>query len=182
VARQQTLEQRYGQGLQRLGQQRVIGEREGVVGDVPGRVPVHAVLVHQQPQQIGVVHAVSEDRCVVGHAVDHQVGEPAHAQPATILELLGAAPEADAVAQLRPGYLPGIAVAQPHVADLDLQAVVDLLIEDPELISDAVADGRDLIGRQRVHVAGCQAAEPPVAEPRLLLLRHHHIVELKNRS
>ncbi len=42
--------------------------------------------------------------------------------------------------------LPGIAVAQPGVRVLDLPAVSDTLIEDPKLITNAVADRRDLKG------------------------------------
>jgi len=37
---------------------------------------------------------------------------------------------------------PGVAQAQPAVEHLDLPAVVDLLVEDAELVADAVADGR----------------------------------------
>ena len=39
--------------LQRLGQQGVVGVGEGRAGDLPGLVPVHAVLVDQQAHQLG---------------------------------------------------------------------------------------------------------------------------------
>jgi hypothetical protein len=46
------------------------------------------------------------------------------------------------------GYLPRVSVDQPVVCLLDLPALLDLLLEDPELIADAVADGRALQGGQ----------------------------------
>ena len=53
VARQQPLEQRHRPAFQRFGQQRVVGVGEGALGDVPGRVEIDAVDVHQQPHQFG---------------------------------------------------------------------------------------------------------------------------------
>ena len=47
---------------------------------------------------------------------------------------------------------------------------MDQLVEDAELVADAVADRRDRERRERVHVAGGEPAEAAVAEARLLLL------------
>ena len=59
--------------------------------------------------------------------------------------------------------LPGIAEAQPLVRDLDLPAVTNRLIEDPELVADAVADRRNIERRQRVHVTRGQPAQAAIA-------------------
>jgi hypothetical protein len=67
------------------------------------------------------------------------------------------------------GQLPRIAVSQPCVGDLDLPPVVDSLVEDAVLVTDAVADGGNLQRRQRSHVARRQTAEAAVAESRLVL-------------
>ena len=64
----------------------------------------------------------------------------------------------------------GIAEAQPLVGQLHLPAVADRLIEDAELVADAVADGRNVEARERVHVARRQPAEAAVAEPGLFFL------------
>ena len=60
---------------------------------------------------------------------------------------------------------------EPLVGELDLPAVTDGLIEDPELVADAIADSRHAQRRHRVHVTGGQPAEAAVAEARLLFLR-----------
>ena len=90
--------------------------------------------------------------------------------PASSVVALGVAAELDLDSAARAGDLPGVAVAQPLVGDLHLPAVLDLLVEDAELVADAVADGRDLQRGQRVQVAGRQPAQAAVAQPGLLLL------------
>jgi hypothetical protein len=54
--------------------------------------------------------------------------------------------------------------------DLDLPAVANRLVEDAELVADAVADGRDLERRERIEIAGRQASEPSIPQPRLFFL------------
>ena len=54
---------------------------------------------------------------------------------------------------------------------------MELLLEDAELVADAVADRRPLEGGQRVEVARGQPAEAAVAQPRLRLARQH-LVEI----
>ena len=70
----------------------------------------------------------------------------------------------------RPHDFPGVAEAQPLVRKLDLPAVTNRLIEDAELVADAVANGRDIERRKRVHIARCQTAEPAIAQARLFFL------------
>ena len=94
-----------------------------------------------QAQRVGGVDAVAEDRRVVGHAIDHARRHPAHADAALLVGVaLGVAAELHVDGPLRPHHLPGIAEAQPLVGLLDLPAVDDLLLEDAELVADAVAD------------------------------------------
>lgn len=45
------------------------------------------------------------------------------------------------VSNFRPHDFPGISKAQPFIGDLHLPAVADRLVEDSELITDAIADG-----------------------------------------
>ena len=71
---------------------------------------------------------------------------------------------------LRTHDLPRVAEAQPLVRKLDLPAVTNRLIKDAELVADAVADGRNIERRQRVHIARGQAAEAAIAQARLFFL------------
>ena len=100
----------------------------------------------------------------------HPSGHPAHAVDACVVDVvLGVAAPADEVVHVGLGDLPRVPVDQPVVGLLDLPAVVDLLLEDAELVADAVADRRPLEGGQRVEVARRQPAQAAVAEPRLRL-------------
>ena len=97
---------------------------------------------------------------------------------------LGVAAEPDGVLDLVAPDLPRVAVAQPAVGALDLPAVADVLIEDAELVAQAVADRRDVERRERVHVAGGEPAEAAVAEAGLLLVldqRHRDQAERRHR-
>ena len=79
--------------------------------------------------------------------------------------------ELHAIRDLRAWDLPWIAVAQPLVRDLLLPAVADDLIENAELVADAVANGRHFDRRERIHVTRRKPPESAIAETGLLLLR-----------
>ncbi len=107
----------------------------------------------------------------LGKPLTNLVGHPAHAVVALAVGVvLGAAAEPDLEGDLGMGDFPRVAEVQPVVQHLDLPAVLDGLIEDAELVANAVAGGRDLQGGQRIEVAGGQAAEAAVAEAGLLFL------------
>ena len=53
MARQEALEQRDRPGLERLRHERVVGVGEGAHGDVPRRVPLQAMHVHEDAHQLG---------------------------------------------------------------------------------------------------------------------------------
>ena len=80
------------------------------------------------------------------------------------------AAEVDVDRGLRAANLPGIAVAQPVVGELDLPAVADGLLEDAELVADAVADGGNAERGHGVEIAGRETAEAAVAEAGFALL------------
>ncbi len=63
---------------------------------------------------------------------------------------------------------PRIAEAQPLVRLLHLPAVDDLLLEDAELVADAVADRRNLERRERIEETRGETAEAAVAEAGLV--------------
>ena len=133
-----------------------------------------------QAQRVRGVDAVAEDRRVVGHAVHDLVPAPSAraVRPCSSVIVLGAAAELHFHRPLRPRDLPGIAEAQPLVGLLHLPAVDDLLLEDAELVADAVADRRDLQRRQRIEEAGGEAAEAAVAEAGLVFVREQ-LVEVE---
>jgi hypothetical protein len=100
------------------------------------------------------------------------VGDPAHADsPLLVRAVLGASAEVHRVGvPFGARDLPGVAEAQPLVGPLDLPPVADFLVEDAELVADAVTDRGDAEGRERIHVARGEPAETAVAEPGLFLL------------
>ena len=55
----------------------------------------------------------------------------------------------------------------PRAPALHLPAVFDPLLEDAELVSQAVTHGGDLQRRQRVHEAGSQTTQSAVSKTRL---------------
>jgi hypothetical protein len=124
-----------------------------------------------QAQQINRIHVVAEDRGIDGHPAKDLVRHPAHAAEALLIDIaFGAAANADVIVDVRPPYLPRIAVAQPGIGGLDLLAVADQLVEDAVLVADAIADRRNLQRSQRVHETRRQPPQSAVAQPRLLLV------------
>ena len=78
--------------------------------------------------------------------------------------VLDPAAEADVVGRLAAVELPGVAVLEPGLGQLDLVAVEDLLAEEAVAVADAVAVGGHAHGRHALHEAGGEAAEAAVAE------------------
>ena len=128
-----------------------------------------------EPQQVGGGRAEPGDRGVVGHALHAPLRDPAHAvPPVLVLAVLGASAELHVVGvTFRTRDLPGIPQPQPLVGHLDLPAVTDRLVEDAELVADAVSDGGHAQRGERIHVARGQPAEAAVAEAGLFLLLEH---------
>ena len=162
-------------GIENLGD--VLGldllrHRAEVVAHVEvGEIEALRRLGAPQPQGVDRVHPVAGNRRVVGDAPDHHARRPLHPVAAgLVVPPPGAAAEADLHRQVRLLELPGVAGLQPAVAHLPLPAVVDGLVEHAELVADAVTDGRDFQGGERVQVAGGQPTETAVAEPRFLLM------------
>ena len=91
-------------------------------------------------------------------------------RPCSSYQTLGVAAELHLDRPLGPRDFPRIAEAQPLVGLLDLPAVDDLLLEDAELVADAVADRRHLQRRQRIDEARREPAETAVAQARLVFL------------
>ena len=124
-----------------------------------------------QTQRVRGVGAVTEDRRVVRHADHDLLRQPAHAEtPVLVDERFGTPAELHFDRPLGSWDVPRRAEPQPVVGALDLPAIDDLLVEDAELIADAVAQRRNLERGHRIQKACGQPSEPPVAEPRLLFL------------
>ncbi len=96
--------------------------------------------------------------------------------------VLGTAAELHVEGDFRAHDLPGIAEAEPFVGQLDLPAVTNRLIENAELVADAIPDRRDVERGERVHVTRRQPAEAAIAEAGLFLLLEHVRQVLANSS
>src|SRR5262249_32490763 len=119
-----------------------------------------------QPERVHRLVAVSRDRRVVRRGqhvarVHPGLGEA----PGRVVDGLGAAVELYAEAVAGPGDLPGVAIAEPAIGDLDLGAVDDALVEDAVVVADAVSIRGIPERRHRVEEARSQPAEAAIAEP-----------------
>src|SRR5690606_38850611 len=124
-----------------------------------------------QPKRVRRVVPVPEDRHVVRDAVHDRVRDPAHTQASEIVHVtLRPAAELHGRGPLRTRDLPWITEREPLVRALDLPAVDDLLLEDAELVADAVRERRDLERRERGDEARGKTSEAAAAEPGLGLL------------
>ncbi len=79
---------------------------------------------------------------------------------------------------LRALDLPRVSEVKPLVGLLDLPAVLDFLVEDPEFVPDTVSDCLDFQGGQGIHETGRQPPEAPVSQTRLLFLLNE-CIEIK---
>ena len=105
---------------------------------------------------------------MAGLAAHHLPRHPAGPQPSlVVVHGLGVAVEPDHLQVIGSGELPRVAVEGPVVGKLDLLAIFEGLLEDPELIPDAVAHRRHVQGGQGVEQAGGQPAQAPVPQPGL---------------
>ena len=126
-----------------------------------------------QAQRVASVDPVTQDGRVVGHALHLVSLYPANrVTPLRVGVPLAVAAELDVERDLRPHELPGVSTLEPLVGDLHLPAVLDRLIEDAELISDTVTNGRHLESRQRIEEAGGEPSKAAVPEAGLLFVRH----------
>ncbi len=161
-------------GVEHLGdalRQRLLLHRASVVPVVEDlEVEVVGGLGRPEPQVVDRVVVVAGHRHVVGHGL-HLLGlDPAAAQLAVDLLLLHAAVKVDRHGALVAGDLPDVAQAQPGVGVLHLPAVLQPLLEDAELIADAVAVARQGQRGHGVEEAGRQAAQAAVAQARIGLV------------
>src|SRR5580704_16705131 len=98
------------------------------------------------------------------------VRHPAHARALPVVDIvLGCAAELHAHRPFGARELPGIAEAQPLVGLLDLPAVDDLLLEDSELVANAVAERGNLQRGERFDEACRETAEAAAPQTGLLL-------------
>ena len=112
-------------------------------------------LALPESQRVARVDVVAGHRDIARDPLDPVRRQPAHAHaPVRARVELGVPAEAHVPADLGPHDLPGVALLEPLVRGLDLPTVADLLVEDPELVADSVADGRNLERRERIEIAG----------------------------
>src|SRR5215470_13915913 len=105
------------------------------------------------------------DRGVIGHRKHGLLRVPDGARRGLIVtEMFDPTAEADGIGAASARELPGIAQGEPVLGNFLLPAVAEALLEQPVLVADAVAVGWNPERRHRIHEAGCQTAEPAIAE------------------
>ena len=123
-------------------------------------------------QRVAGANAVAGDRRVVGDAAHLRLWNPAHAEAALLVHpRLGAPTKLHLIRDLRARDIPRVAVLQPFVGHLTLPAVADDLIENAELVANAVPERGHFDRRERVHVTRRQSAQSTIAEAGLFFLR-----------
>ena len=126
-----------------------------------------------QAQRIGGIGLITQNGRVVRHTHDRTTGHPTGAQASGIIGIgLSVTAELHLDCPLGPHQFPRIAKAQPLICALDLPAVDDILLEDTELITYAVAEAGDFQRRHRVNKAGCQSTQATITQAGLIFLNH----------
>ena len=162
------LHQRHRPGFQRFGHQRVVGVAEDLLRQRPGLGPDHAVLVAQQPHQLGHTDGRVRVVQVDGHLVG-QVVEPAVLAQVAAEDVLdrGAGEEVLlAQPQLAPGR--GAVVRVQHPGNV-LELVLHL--GGARVVTAVEGMQVDMLRRRR-------PPQPQRADVLGAMARHHHVVGL----
>src|SRR3954449_9626109 len=118
-----------------------------------------------KPQRVYVPAAPADDRGVVSHGYDRPVGAPYRPHLSGCdRHHLDPAAERDVVYDFRPREFPRIAEGQPVLGEFLLPPVADHLPEQPVIVADAVAEGRDPAARHALHQTGSEPAETAITE------------------
>jgi hypothetical protein len=120
-----------------------------------------------EPEDIHRFGAITGDEHGAGFAAHLVGGDPADAQLAGgIMIPLRVSVEADFGHVIGLREFPRETVSGPGVGLFHLPAILESLLEDAELVTDAVADGRDVESGERIEETGRQAAQAAIAETR----------------
>src|SRR5439155_157829 len=95
-----------------------------------------------QAEQVNGVDAIADYGRVKGSSTDNPIGDPADPIVPILFVTFRSAAELDVENDLRPRNLPRVSQAQPLVGQFHLPPIPQCLIEDSELVTNAVADAR----------------------------------------
>jgi len=169
-------------GLVALAQRaQMVARVEGVEQD---RIDGHR---RPQPQRVDAPATPAGHRRVIGHGEHALLRLPDifRLRVALAIDHLDHAAEADLDGALAPPELPGIAMVEPCVGQLDLPAVGYFLPEQAVHIADAVAMGGDVHARHGFHEACGEPPEAAIAERGVGLQRGDDVeidAELRQRG
>ena len=125
-------------------------------------------------QGVAGVNTVAGDRRIVGDAAYLRLWNPAHPEAALVVRpRLGAPTKLHLIRDFRACNIPRVAVLQPFVGHLTLPAVADDLIENAELVANAVSERGHFDRCERVHVTRCESAQAAIAETGFFFLREN---------
>ena len=116
-------------------------------------------------ERVNEMIVVADDRELVGNGHNSLAVLLYEALAALrVLSHANVAAETDQLCIIGVLHLEGIAVLEPVIGNLDLEAVIDLLLEHTVLVADSAADRRITERRERIEEARGQTSETAVAE------------------
>src|SRR5262249_37717772 len=121
-----------------------------------------------QAERIDALGTPADDRRVIGDGEDDLARPPGMLHRTGLARRrLDAPAEPDFIGALLTLELPGVAVQQPVLRQLDLPSLHDLLAEEPVVVADAIAEGRYVQRGHALHEASRQPSQAAVAERRV---------------
>src|SRR4030042_1605797 len=129
-------------------------DRPVVVADVE-RMKIKRFTSFGLPEakKIGGIDVITKKRGIVGNALDHPIGSPAHPKIALYVESgFGISTQLYVKSNLGTGYFPGIAQLQPLIGHFDLPSITNLLVKNAKFIPNPITDGGDLQSGQGIHI------------------------------
>ena len=121
-------------------------------------------LGRPQPERIHGPAAIAHDRKIVSDPDDGSCVEPVVLRPSGSGSGLDMTSELDLEREFRMRDFPWIAVLQPFIGLLDLVAIFDVLLENPEIVAQSIADPGKIQGGDRIQKTCCEPAQAAIAE------------------
>lgn len=123
-----------------------------------------------QSQIVAVVSVEARNGGVVGHGDDSRAILPVSSLGITIPVSIRLTIEPNLIGDILPLDLPGVALSEPKIRNLNLISIYEGLSEDTVLISNTIAPSWNLKGGERIEEACSESSKTTIAEGGIILL------------